>query len=189
LAREKQLKDRITQLQDYRRMGIKTLEEAAKYEDEKKRREAQKNREKNMYSRKAPPKKQPLDLSGQPGLEYLSQQERELCEHCHILPHPYLIAKEALIREYVKMGDLPAVRALQIVKLDTIKTMCIFEFMQTVGWINNKGHVAVTVSRIPQTSTPTATPNATTPTPIPVNVGNMTNGLDGEHQVSVSVQS
>jgi len=204
LAREKQLRDRIVQLQDYRRKGIKTLDEAAKYEEEKKKREQQKSREKS-YGRKTPQKKQPIDLSGQPGLEHLSLQERELCEHCHILPHAYFIAKESLVREYVKMGDLPLVRALQIVKLDAVKATCIFEFMQSVGWINNKHHVAVTAvqprvqpsaSSVPSSNTSTNTNPLSNSSSANVysnmssfGSGSTMGGNVDEHQVSVGVQS
>jgi len=164
LAREKQLRARVKQLQDYRRKGIKTIAESEKYEEEKRKREAMKTREKTAYSRKTPQKKQPLDLSGQPGLEHLSSQERELCEHCHILPNQYFIAKEALAREYVKTGDLPVPRALQLVKLDNVKTMCILEFMQTVGWINNKSHVTIAPPKPLPNTVPISTTGSTTPT-------------------------
>jgi transcriptional adapter 2-alpha len=146
IAKERQLKQRIKQLQNYRRKGICTLDEITEYEEEKKLKAVDRTRDK---PKKGPSvnKLQHLDISNQPGIELLSDQERELCEHSHLLPNDYMVIKEGILRDYVKAGELPLQKIEQmgdsISSLDMAKIKAVFEFLHQVGWINNRNHTTV----------------------------------------------
>ncbi|CAM9351595.1 unnamed protein product, partial [Laminaria digitata] len=47
-----------------------------------------------------------LNLTGAPGVEFLSPPERLLCSELHLLPGYYLVIKEAMIQECVRAGFL-----------------------------------------------------------------------------------
>jgi len=68
--------------------------------------------------------------------------ERKLCEDFHILPQQYLLAKEAMIREYSIAPDLMLTRdkARTLTDLDPLKLEKIHNFLYAVGWINSRGH-------------------------------------------------
>lgn len=88
------------------------------------------------------------------GFHFLSKSEQELCQNFHILPHQFLLVKEAFVSEYVKTCDLAKNTALQLTDMGTFRVIChphnleadkagkIYDFMQEVGWINNSGHKA-----------------------------------------------
>jgi len=141
IAKEKQIQSRIAQLQNYRRKGITTLADAKKYDEEKARRDADKQKEKsNFYNRKQ--RKQPLDLTGQAGVDLLTRQERKLCEEFHMLPTQFMLAKEALLRDYVNTNDLNLSRdrVRSLVDLEPAKLDKVFGFLVQVGWANNRAH-------------------------------------------------
>jgi len=189
LAREKQLRHRITQLQNYRKKGIRTLDEINEYEEEKKQRATEKSRDK--YRKLALLKSQPLDLSGHPGVDILSDQERELCEHAHLLPHDYVLVKEALLREYVKNGELPSQKIEQLAGVVTSqdfgKVKTVFEFLQQVGWINIRHPVVQTPVAPKKAKSPSAA-DSTTPTPTSSPTPNTPLNLSGTFNGESSVK-
>jgi transcriptional adapter 2-alpha len=156
LADQKALETRILQLQEHRKKGITSLAEASRYDEEALSRDTEKAKgrywnKKNMSRRM----NQPMDLEGQPGFNFLSDQERELCKNSHILPHQYVLCKETLMREYVKSGDVIKNTPCQ---LETEKAQKVFEFMQEAGWINNNHHtVAQQLPDAPDTTKPSNT--------------------------------
>lgn len=108
---------------------------------------------------KARPRKpgQPLDLEGQPGVELLSQRERQVCSTVRILPKQYMIIKETLLAEYAKCGHLNKTVARALVKIDVNKTARLFEFFEQSGWINRPNNLPppdAASQGYPLTSTP-----------------------------------
>lgn len=53
------------------------------------------------WARKPPP---PLNLANSPSLHLLTAAEQTLCSTLRILPKPYLVIKETLVREYARRG-------------------------------------------------------------------------------------
>lgn len=144
LAEQKTLEARIGQLQEHRKKGITSLAEASRFDDEQSSRESEKSKPSRYWNKKNVARRmnQPMDLEGQPGYSLLSEQEKEMCRHSHILPHQYFLAKEAFMREYVKTGD---VSKSTTSLLDTDKANRIMDFMQEAGWINNAAHSAAQI--------------------------------------------
>jgi len=134
-------------------------------------------------------KAQPLDLSGTPGTDILSDQERELCEHAHLLPNDYVLIKEALLREYVKTGELPALKIEQLAGVvatqDLGKVKAVFEFLQQVGWINNRHHTQQTpaVPKKPKSPLPDSAGATPTPSPPPNPLSLSGSGLETKRKV------
>jgi len=130
-------------------------------------------------------KAQPLDLSGTPGTDILSDQERELCEHAHLLPNDYVLIKEALLREYVKTGELPSLKIEQLAGVvatqDLGKVKAVFEFLQQVGWINNRHHTSQPAKK-PKSPPPDSTGATLTQSP-PPNPLSLSGGLETKRKV------
>ncbi|KAL1981157.1 hypothetical protein VTN96DRAFT_3004 [Rasamsonia emersonii] len=77
-----------------------------------------------------------LENEGAPDLHLLTKEEVELCNVLHIQPKPYLVIKEALLKEAMKQGgSLKKKDARAICKIDAAKTSRIFDFMVHSGWI------------------------------------------------------
>lgn len=212
LVKEQQLRQAITQLQEWRRMGIETLEGGQKYEVEKAQRSELRNklapldRVSHRYSSKAtppvetppinplvqpkcPPTSVPSDLAassptpannipsspspynsslfgnkkpsrgsltnnndslnGRDGvaplaltnenatdLHLLSPAEQQLCSTLRILPKPYLVMKEVLMKEAMKHGGVLKKKvAREICRIDVNKVSRIHDFFVSSGWI------------------------------------------------------
>jgi len=82
----------------------------------------------------------PLDISGSPGYELLSEREREFCANIRLFPQQYTLIKDTLIQNYLKLGYLKKGTARQLVKIDVNKTGRIFDFFEESGWINTTKH-------------------------------------------------
>ncbi|KAG9006783.1 Transcriptional adapter ada2 [Tulasnella sp. JGI-2019a] len=142
LLYEQQLRKRIQELQEFRRMGITTLAEAERYEKEKAARLSARGRD---YRHSIEPEGDPnisrsgrrggpLSLATASSLHLLSPQEQALCSQLRILPKPYLAIKEAIIREYAKKGGKLRKRdAKDMFKIETHKTARIWEFLEKSG--------------------------------------------------------
>jgi len=151
IAKEKRLQEEIERFQNYRRNGITTLVEAQEYEEELKRRDADRKKDRSTYQRKLQRKQQaPLDLTGQAGVELLTKQERKLCEDHHVLPSQYFLAKEAMIREYLTAPEqafLTKEKARLLTDIEPGKLEKIYAFIVQSGWLNNRAHKADTSAR------------------------------------------
>lgn len=67
----------------------------------------------------------PLNLANSPSLHLLTPAEQTLCSTLRILPKPYLVIKETLVREYARRGGkLRRREARDLVKIDVNKTSC-----------------------------------------------------------------
>lgn len=64
-------------------------------------------------------KKQKFSLAGCPGVELLTTDERELCEHLQLLPSQYVTIKTAIISESVRTGIIRRNEVGQLVRVGT----------------------------------------------------------------------
>lgn len=84
--------------------------------------------------RRLPP---PLNLANSPSLHLLSPAEQVLCAQLRILPKPYLVVKETLVREYARRGGkLRRREARELVKIDVNKTSRVWDFLVQQGFLN-----------------------------------------------------
>ncbi|KAJ5974218.1 hypothetical protein N7481_011428 [Penicillium waksmanii] len=78
-----------------------------------------------------------LDNEGAADLHLLTTEEVELCNALHLMPKPYLVVKETLLKEAMKQGGtLKKKDARTICKIEGTKTSRIYDFMVHSGWIN-----------------------------------------------------
>ena len=79
---------------------------------------------------------QPLNLANAPSLHLLTKPEQTLCSTLRILPKPYLVIKDTLIREYAKRGGrLRRREARDLVKIDVKKSQKIWDFLVQAGYL------------------------------------------------------
>jgi len=71
-----------------------------------------------------------------PDIHLLTQEEVELCEKTRINPKPYLVIKEAIMKEALKgNGQLKKKTAKEICRLEGQKGGRIFDFFVNSGWV------------------------------------------------------
>ncbi|KAJ5907552.1 Transcriptional adapter 2 [Penicillium taxi] len=77
-----------------------------------------------------------LENDGAADLHLLTREEIEVCNVLHLMPKPYLVVKETLLKESMKQGgNLKKKDARAICKFEGTKTGRIFDFMVHSGWI------------------------------------------------------
>ncbi|CAK5279404.1 unnamed protein product [Mycena citricolor] len=113
-------------------------------------------------------KRGPLNLANSPSLHLLSPAEQTLCAQLHILPKPYLVVKETLMREYARRGGkLRRREARDLVKIDANKTSRVWDFLAQAGFLQI--NVDPTTSTSARASTPSVAPSqdaSLPPTPL-----------------------
>lgn len=164
IMNEFQLRNKIMQLQNWRRNGITQLEDGEFYEKEKLSRVTKiptatpsiaSSKERHTlnsgrsHSRMSTPvdgangnklkKKtiniEPLDIIDSPDYNLLSEGERLLCQELRIYPKPYLCIKEILFKELLNNGGiLDQKRVNSIVRLDPLKTSRIYDYFVQQKW-------------------------------------------------------
>ena len=78
----------------------------------------------------------PLNLANSPALHLLTPAEQTLCSSLRILPKPYLVIKETLVREYARRGGkLRRREARDLVKIDVNKTSRVWDFLVQAGYL------------------------------------------------------
>lgn len=78
-----------------------------------------------------------LETESAPDLHLLTKEEVDLCRVIRLQPKPYLVVKEALMKEAMKQnGSLKKKDAKNICKIDSTKTGRIYDFMIHSGWIS-----------------------------------------------------
>lgn len=78
----------------------------------------------------------PLNLANSPSLHLLTPAEQMLCSTLRIMPKPYLVIKETLVREYAKRGGkLRRREARDLVKIDVNKTSRVWDFLHQAGFL------------------------------------------------------
>jgi transcriptional adapter 2-alpha len=76
-----------------------------------------------------------LDITGTPGVERLTEEERELCSKLRLLPHSYNHYKQMLIKENQLLGSLKLAQARALIKIDVNKTRKLYDFCVRHHWI------------------------------------------------------
>lgn len=78
----------------------------------------------------------PLNLANSPSVHLLTPAEQTLCSQLRILPKPYLVIKETLVREYARRGGkLRRREARDLVKIDVNKTSRVWDFLVQAGFL------------------------------------------------------
>jgi transcriptional adapter 2-alpha len=78
----------------------------------------------------------PLNLANSPSHHLLTPAEQTLCSQLRILPKPYLVVKETLVREYARRGGkLRRREARDLVKIDVNKTSRVWDFLVQAGYL------------------------------------------------------
>ncbi|KAJ6103607.1 Transcriptional adapter 2 [Penicillium sp. IBT 16267x] len=78
-----------------------------------------------------------LDNEGAADLHLLTKEEAEVCNMLRLMPKPYLVVKETMLKEAMKQGgNLKKKDARAICKIEGTKTSRIYDFMVHSGWIN-----------------------------------------------------
>lgn len=78
----------------------------------------------------------PLNLANSPSLHLLTDGEKTLCSSLRLLPKPYLVVKETLVREYARRGGkLRRREARDLVKIDVNKLSRVWDFLVQSGYL------------------------------------------------------
>ncbi|CEG00111.1 Zinc finger, ZZ-type [Ostreococcus tauri] len=81
-----------------------------------------------------------LDLTDLPGVDLLSEDEKELCTSCRLLPVHYLAMKLELMREGLKSETpLTRNRVRTMFKIDPLKAVRVYELLLQHGWVLEDG--------------------------------------------------
>lgn len=83
----------------------------------------------------SPPVAAPLNIKEAEGVHLLTKEEQELCSSLRIMPRPYLVIKETILKECARLGGLKRRQARELIKIDVNKTSRIYDFFVEVGWI------------------------------------------------------
>ncbi|KAL1915166.1 uncharacterized protein VTP21DRAFT_7647 [Calcarisporiella thermophila] len=82
----------------------------------------------------------PLNIWEADGVHLLTQDEQNLCSTLRIMPKPYLVIKETILKEYARLGALRRRQARELIKIDVNKTSRIYDFFVEMGWVRPPGH-------------------------------------------------
>jgi transcriptional adapter 2-alpha len=99
----------------------------------------------------------PLNLANSPSLHLLTDGEKTLCSSLRLLPKPYLVVKETLVREYARRGGkLRRREARDLVKIDVNKLSRVWDFLVQSGYlkITNEQSASTAPSTTPSVSQP-----------------------------------
>ena len=99
----------------------------------------------------------PLNLANSPSLHLLTDGEKTLCSSLRLLPKPYLVVKETLVREYARRGGkLRRREARDLVKIDVNKLSRVWDFLVQSGYlkITNEQSAVTAPSTAPSASQP-----------------------------------
>ena len=81
---------------------------------------------------------QHLEVAEVPGSDLLSDAEQQLCSSLRIYPMAYMAIKDQLITENISKGFVRRRSLRNLIKVDSTKSMKIYDFMVKNGWILNK---------------------------------------------------
>ncbi|KAL7750736.1 Transcriptional adapter ada2 [Sorochytrium milnesiophthora] len=163
LLYEQQLCEQIAALQNYRRQGITTLAGAQQFEIERARKAGVKPQpfpfdipppiiaqrstaapqpdsatvkpEASSPLLKKPGTPTPLDISEAEGVHLLTAAEQQICSQLRLLPKSYLVIKDAVLKEYAKLGSLRRRQCRALIKIDVNKTSRLYDFFLEMGWV------------------------------------------------------
>ncbi|KAI9257678.1 hypothetical protein BY458DRAFT_479501 [Sporodiniella umbellata] len=100
----------------------------------------------------------PLNIQEADGVHLLTEEEQILCSTLRIMPRPYLVIKDTILKEYAKQGFLKRRQTRALIKIDVNKTSRIYDFFVESGWIKAFKDSA------PPSTVPTSTSNSTVAT-------------------------
>lgn len=151
---EFQLIQRISQLHEFRRKGIKTLYGGQLYkalklnnditvQEQKQRTTLMSKKFENhvnlrnmsMIGQRKKRVLMPLDIIDLPDYNLLSQKEKDLCSNIRLIPQNYLEIKRLFMLENDKLGSLKLLDARRIAKIDVNKTRKIYDFLVKEGFV------------------------------------------------------
>lgn len=105
----------------------------------------------------------PLNIRDADGVHLLTEEEQILCSTLRIMPRPYLVIKDTILKEYARQGYMKRRQARALIKIDVNKTSRIYDFFVESGWIKSFKDPASAIATTLQQS---ATSVASTPTPL-----------------------
>ncbi|TID29518.1 hypothetical protein CANINC_001913 [Pichia inconspicua] len=167
---EHKMRNKIHQLQVWRKNGITNLDDGEIYEREKlarisknsgpassttlstkERHTLNSGRSNSRYSTPVDSKMKKklnqnidlLDISNARDYNLLSESEKNLCQQLHIYPKPYICIKEILFKELISNGGkLDAEKLESYIKLEPSKTSQLYEYFVNQKWCQpSKVHV------------------------------------------------
>ncbi|KAL0145785.1 Homeodomain-like DNA binding domain-containing transcription factor [Mucor lusitanicus] len=77
----------------------------------------------------------PLNIRDADGVHLLTEEEQVLCSTLRIMPRPYLVIKDTILKEYARLGYLKRRQCRSLIKIDVNKTSRIYDFFVESGWI------------------------------------------------------
>lgn len=101
----------------------------------------------------------PLDISEADGVHLLTEEEQTLCSTLRILPRPYMVIKDTILKEYARQGYLKRRQARGLIKIDVNKTSRIYDFFIESGWIKAFKGPSTSIPANSTTHPPTSQPN------------------------------
>ncbi|RKP13867.1 hypothetical protein BJ684DRAFT_5446, partial [Piptocephalis cylindrospora] len=153
ILRERQLRQRIALLQEWRLNGIRSQDEGMSYEYAKSARASgQGSRGSAPLTREgshhltgspfsgthpfsSPQSAIPLDITDAADVHLLSAKEVELCSNLRLLPQAYLPIKATVIREASRRTTMRKRDARDHIKIDVNKIGALWDFWVASGWI------------------------------------------------------
>ena len=160
VAKERDVKTRIKDLNRYRKNGIKQLSEATEFDVQLKIRRRKKSEKRRLNSPDlsvaspmsvvsesdnlsvpsprllySPQSAASFAISSYPGYEILSANEKRLCSSLRLTPAQYISYKTCLLTNHLqkKRGQTP--KPLNPIGLDKNNRKVIFNFLMRAGWI------------------------------------------------------
>ncbi|KAI7863179.1 hypothetical protein BDF14DRAFT_1734506 [Spinellus fusiger] len=107
----------------------------------------------------------PLDIGEADGVHLLTEEEQVLCSTLRIMPRPYLVIKDTILKEYARLGYMKRRQARSLIKIDVNKTSRIFDFFVESGWIK-AFRDPMAVAGTPHPETPTHRPHGQPSSPL-----------------------
>lgn len=140
LLAELSIRKKIAELQEWRRMGLTSLDQGPKYEKDKQHRLMMRSTglgtagnsgsSSSRYTKTIDKKPSGIGLSQSVDVQLLSREEQSLCSNLKMLPKAYLVVKETIIRELWRTGGaLTKKNARSLLKIDSSKTAKVFEYL------------------------------------------------------------
>ncbi|KAI8334219.1 hypothetical protein BC941DRAFT_432391 [Chlamydoabsidia padenii] len=78
---------------------------------------------------------QPLNITETDGYHLLTKEEQDMCSTLYMMPRPYLVIKDLILKVYARQGFLKRKQLKELVKIDYNKANRIFDFFVENGWI------------------------------------------------------
>lgn len=156
LCYEEALKKTVRQLQQYRKMGLKTFVEAARYDKEaaertKRQLEAAegslalsgahagrvRHRERSHSVLDDAHRSDDFSFASAPGIQLLTTKEQRICSLLHILPQPFLVLKAALLTySYAHHKALTLAHCQRLCGIEPRKMSRVYDFFVQQGYIH-----------------------------------------------------